>query len=118
MLRRLGYVATALTIGASASRTCRLKNATPERLRELIAANLGELERILRFNVENQILLYRISSQIIPFGSHAVNPVPWWDEFAPTFARLGEFLARTGMRVSMHPGQYTVLNSPNPRIVA
>lgn len=118
MLRRLGYVASALTIGASASRTCRLKNATPERLRELIAANLGELERMLRFNVENRIFLYRISSQIIPFGSHAVNQLAWWDEFAPTLARLGDFIARHGLRVSMHPGQFTVLNSLNPRTVA
>lgn len=50
MLRRLGYVATALSIDATTSRTCRLRNATPQRLRELIDANLCALDDIIRFN--------------------------------------------------------------------
>jgi UV DNA damage endonuclease len=117
MIRHLGYVATSFTIGASTARTCRLANATPQRLRELIAANLADLERVFAFNIEQGIHLYRMSSQVIPFASHAANTVAWWDEFAEPLGRLRE-MARWGqLRVSMHPGQYTVLNSPNPDVV-
>ena len=61
--------------------------------------------------------MFRLSSDIVPFGSHPVNTVPWWDEFAEPLAHIGELIRTSGMRVSMHPGQYTVLSSPDPRIV-
>ncbi|MGH9374299.1 MAG: UV DNA damage repair endonuclease UvsE [Vicinamibacterales bacterium] len=118
MLRRLGYVATALSIDATTSRTCRLRNATPLRLRDLIDANLCALDDIIRFNERERIRLYRISSGLIPFGSHAVNTVRWWEEFADRFREIGRRIRAAGMRVSMHPGQYTLLNSPDPAITA
>jgi UV DNA damage endonuclease len=117
MLRHLGYVAMSLTIESATNRTCRLKNATPERLRELIASNLDELERVLRFNAERGVHLYRISSELIPFASHPANPIPWWDEFADRFDRLAGLLRAHDIRATMHPGQFTVLNSTNPKVV-
>ena len=33
------------------------------------------------------------------------------------FARLGAFIRRKGLRVSMHPGQFTVLNSPRRDVI-
>ncbi len=108
----------ALSIDASTSRTCRLRNATPERLAELIGANLADLLCVLEFNVERGVLLYRISSHLIPFASHPVNDRPWWDDFAGPLSRIADVIARSGMRVSVHPGQFTVLNSPNPKTVA
>ena len=118
MLRHLGYVGANLTIDASTARTCRLANATPERLRQLIAANLADLERVLAFNAEHEIQLYRMSSQVIPFASHPVSTIDWADEFAESFARIRNVSAKHHFRISMHPGQYTVLNSPNPAIVS
>lgn len=118
MLRHLGYVATNYTIDASTSRTCRLANASPERLRELIGANLADLERVFAFNAEHGIHLYRMSSQVVPFASHPKNSLAWWDEFAEPLGRLKAMATANPLRVSMHPGQYTVLNSPNPAVVA
>jgi UV DNA damage endonuclease len=118
MLRHLGYVATNYTIDACTARTCRLANATPERLRELISVNLADLERVFAFNAANDIHLYRMSSQVIPFASHPKNTLRWWDEFAEPLDRLKAMAAANDLRVSMHPGQYTVLNSPNPKVVA
>lgn len=118
MLRYLGYVAIALSIDATTNRTCRLRNATPARLRQIIQSNLRDLYRVLQFNRQNSIFLYRISSQVIPFASHPVNRIPWWDEYSELFAKMADFIARNRMRVSMHPGHFTVLNSPNPQIVA
>ena len=117
MLRRLGYVAIALSIDATTNRTCRLRNATPARLRELIAANLDGLQRVLDYNVDQGIRLYRISSMVVPFGSHPANAVRWWEEEAGRLREIGQSIQRHDLRVSMHPGQFTVLNSPDPSIV-
>ena len=117
MLARLGFVASVLTENISTSRTCRLKNATPLRLRELIRENLDALGRVVDFLDQHRILLYRITSNLIPFASHPVNRLPWWDEYADDFAALGRRFQALGIRVSTHPGQFTVLNSPSPLIV-
>ena len=77
----------------------------------------GDLKRVLEFNVEHQVRMFRLSSDLVPFGSHPVNTMEWWDEFAEPLTEIGDFIRRHGLRVSMHPGQYTVLSSPDPRIV-
>jgi UV DNA damage endonuclease len=69
---RLGY-ASLNTQLPSPARTVRLANATPERLRELLAANLDALEAVLRWNVEHDIRVFRISSNIVPLASHPAN---------------------------------------------
>ena len=117
MLRRLGYACLCLSVDDSSPRGTILRNATPERLRALTGANLTRLQRVLDFNAAHGVRMFRLSSDIVPFGSHPVNTVPWWDEFAQPLARIGEQIRTSGMRVSMHPGQYTVLSSPDPRIL-
>jgi UV DNA damage endonuclease len=113
---RLGY-ACVNTLLPSSARTLRLANATPERLHELIAANLDALETILLWNEENGIEVFRLTSNLIPFGSHAVNRLAWWDEFEPRFVELSSVIVRSNARLSTHPGQYTVLSSQNPSVV-
>ena len=66
---RLGYACVNTQLPSSA-RTVRLANATPERLRELIAANLDALEAILRWNAEHDIAVFRLTSNLIPLASH------------------------------------------------
>jgi UV DNA damage endonuclease len=117
MLARLGFVASVLSEDLSTSRTCRLRNATVSRIRDLIAENLQALDGVVSFLDRHDIRLYRISSNVIPYASHHVNTLAWWDEYAGTLKRLGRRLRRRGIRVSTHPGQYTVLNSPHQPIV-
>ena len=98
MLARLGFVASVLSENISTSRTCRLKNATPQRLRELIGENLAALDRVITFLVRHDILLYRITSNLIPYASHRINRLKWWEEFAPPLAALGTRLRTRGSR--------------------
>jgi UV DNA damage endonuclease len=114
---RLGYACVNTQLPTSA-RTLRLANATPDRLRELIAANLDALETILRWNEAHGIQVFRLTSNLIPFGSHPVNTIAWWDELADRFTAVADLLVATGARVSTHPGQYTVLSSAQPTVVA
>jgi UV DNA damage endonuclease len=113
---RLGYACINTTLPA-ASRTVRLANATPERLRELIAGNLDALEAIVRWNAEHGIQVFRLTSDLIPFGSHPANTLAWWSEFAGRFDEIGALLDAADARVPMHPGQYTVLASEQPAVV-
>jgi UV DNA damage endonuclease len=116
-LIRIGYACINTKLDPS-NRTCRLKNATPEKILELAAANVEALQPILDWNAAHGIELFRITSDLIPFGSHPINTVPWWRILKSQFARLGDFIARKGLRVSMHPGQFTILNSPRREVVA
>jgi len=114
---RIGYACVNTQLPSSA-RTMRLANATPERLREVIAGNLDALEAILRWNEERGIQVFRLTSNLIPFGSHPVNALRWWEEFAERFHELARRIAGAGARLSTHPGQYTVLSSSRPAVVA
>ncbi len=114
----IGYACLTLGIREADFRSCMKKNANDEKLIELIAYNLNSLENIIEYNIRNQIILFRISSDLIPFGSSPVNRLPWWDLFEDQFIRIGKKLKTGGIRVSMHPGQYTVLNSPDEFVVA
>lgn len=101
---RLGYVANCLSLGLTASHTCRLSNATPRELDHLIAQNLSELEEIFLFNEAQGIEVFRIGSSLIPFASHPVNRTRWWKTFARDFDHLGRIATRSRQRLSMHPG--------------
>lgn len=113
---RVGYACINTRL-PSPNRTCRLKNATPEKILELAAANLAALQPIFDWNVAHGIELFRISSDVIPFGSHPINKVPWRRILRGQFERLGSFIRAKRLRISMHPGQFTVLNSPRREVV-
>jgi UV DNA damage endonuclease len=104
---RLGY-ACLNTLFGSPARTTRLANATPERLRELLAANLDTLEAILRWNDANDIRVFRVSSNTVPLASHPRASFPWREALGGRFAELGDLVRGAGMRLSTHPGPYTV----------
>ncbi len=112
-MTRFGYACVSQMTGRSTNHACQLKSATPEKLRELIARNLTDLRAILEHNLAHGWLLFRIGSSCIPFASHPVNTLRWWDEFAAPLAEIGAFARANGMRLMMHPGQYTILNSPS-----
>jgi UV DNA damage endonuclease len=113
---RIGYPCLNRSIGCTSSRTFRLASYSPERLAGAVAANLECLQRILEFNRANGLLFFRVTSDLVPFASHPVCRVPWQEEFAPRFAALGRFIRRQRMRVSMHPDQFTLINSPDEGI--
>jgi len=114
----IGYACINLSLSDANFKTCRKDYATNQRLQDLIDYNLDSLRKILEYNANNDIKLFRISSDLIPFGSSPVNKLLWWDIFKYRFDELAELIKKTGQRVSMHPGQYTVLNSPNENVAA
>jgi UV DNA damage endonuclease len=114
---KIGYPCVNETLPCSAARTFRLASYSPERLVETVAANLACLREILAWNVQHGLLFFRMGSDIVPFGSHEVNDFPWQTHFQAEFKALGDFIKAHGMRISFHPDQFVVLNSPDPDIV-
>jgi UV DNA damage endonuclease len=117
-LRSLGYVGQNLTLGLTTGRTLRLANlANEERLVEVIAANLANLEAILAWNVAHGIRFFRIASSFVPFASHPDFRLDWRERFAAPLERVAAFAAEHDVRLSMHPGQYTVLSALREQVV-
>ncbi len=113
---RIGYACLTVGVPGTKLRTCTARNATPDVLTELIRSNLKALDNIMDYNIRNGIRLFRISSDIIPFGSHPANTLEWWDDFGEELRMIGDKAASNDIRLSMHPGQYTVLNSPDENV--
>jgi UV DNA damage endonuclease len=114
---RIGYPCINLSLGCRSSRTFRLRNYSPERLRETVSGNLDCLRRTLLWNRERGILYFRITSDLVPFASHPVMDFPWQEAFREDLASLGRLIKRHRMRVTMHPDQFVLLNTPDRRVL-
>jgi len=113
---RIGYPCQNLRIGCTSARTFRLKSYSAKRLLETVSENLACLRKILEYNVEKGLLFFRITSDLVPFASHPVCRVRWQRHFAGELAEIGRFIGKHRMRISMHPDQFTLINSPKADI--
>ena len=114
---KIGYPCVNEAMDCSAANTFRLASYSEERLLAAVAANLACLRRLLEWNVAQGLLFFRMGSGIVPFGSHEINTFPWQTHFAAEFRAIGDYIKAHDLRVSFHPDQFVVLNSPNPAIV-
>lgn len=113
---KIGYPCKNISLDAGA-KTFRLASYSDERQRQTIAGNLESLERMLAYNVEMGLLHFRVSSNIIPFASHPVCTLDWKNEFANTFKSIGKFAKEHAIRLTVHPGQFVLINSLSPSVV-
>jgi UV DNA damage endonuclease len=72
---------------------------------------------MLRFNVQHGLGFFRITSDLIPMASHPDVRPPWKTRYVDRLAEIGRFIREHGIRIDMHPGQYTLLNAKDDRIV-
>lgn len=115
---KIGYACLTVGVPDTQMKTCRKANATSDKLKSLIQHNLNSTEKMIDYNIKNDIHMYRISSDLIPFGSDKeTNDLNWSELFKESFDRMGKKINDHDIRVSLHPGQYTVLNSPNEDVV-
>ena len=125
---RLGYVAISKTLGKKVTSSSTvtftnynkitLPNKKLEKLKSVAASNLRDLETIIRYNIENNIHFYRITSALIPLVTHP--EVGYWGhrEFLKKdFEYVGKLINDSKMRVDTHPDEFNVINSINPKVV-
>lgn len=114
---KIGYPCINNSLNCTANGTFRLKNYSKNNLTEKVRQNLRCLQKMLEFNVENNILFLRIGSGLVPFASHEINVFDWLNYFQREFKTVGTYIKKNNIRISMHPDQFIVLNSNNPEIV-
>lgn len=95
------------------------KNKGFEYINQLITDNIDDLMKILIYNEAHGIRFFRISSCIFP---HLDNPQLENSSYNIDFVKdklksIGKFAKIYGHRLTMHPGQYVQLGSPNKSVV-
>ena len=106
--------------------TAMLRLSQRERLARLAALcrhNAGALMAALEFCARHGIGAFRVNSQILPVRTHptagyAVNELPGGAAIVESFQSCGAFARAHDLRLSFHPDQFVVLNSPNPKTLA
>lgn len=81
--------------------------------------SLAYLQNILEYCDENDIRMYRMSSDIAPYATHPDMPQfhQQIKECSPQLRQMGELARKLDIRLSFHPSQYVIMNSPNPALV-
>jgi len=100
------------------------RDVAEQRLWDLMVQNI-ESTRLLVERVSEldpHLRMVRLSSDILPCYTHSDYSGYWMDPSvvsyaAKAFARIGAHARLHGVRLSFHPGQFTVLASSNPGIV-
>lgn len=127
MLVRLGYVAISLLLpDCSTAKTITVKTLSSikdplgrmNKLRRVAHQNIENTLRVLRYNVEHGIRLYRFSSQTIPLATHPLTECwNYLEEFSDDLKNLGNYCRSQNLRVSSHPNHFTIINSPDKKVV-
>ena len=84
-----------------------------------LRVSLGYLDQIFDYLDANNIRMYRMSSDIAPYVTHPDMPQfhGMIKESANDLKALGKRARALGLRLSFHPSQFIVLNSPDPVLV-
>lgn len=97
---KIGYACLVVGVPDTTMKTTRKANATDERLTELIQNNLASMENMIDYNIKHGIKMYRISSDIIPFGSDLeTNQLDWVNLFTENLKQLGKKIRDHDIRI-------------------
>jgi UV DNA damage endonuclease len=85
---------------------------------ELAEANLRDMIEIIKWNNQQGIKLYRMSSNMFPWMSeYEISDLPNFETIKDLLETAGKLAMDNGQRIGFHPGQFCVLPSPNPKVV-
>lgn len=85
---------------------------------ELNLQNVKDLVKIIQWNIDNGIKVFRMSSDIMTWScQYKYNQLPDYQEICSILKQAGKLARDNGIRLSAHPGPYTVLASPNDDVV-
>lgn len=126
MIKKIGYACINLHLKPRGFQDCRYSSIYKygiNYLREKIMNNLALTRDILKWNVKNKILMYRVTSKLLPFVTHPdiLKDFTWrWqedEEILSYMKEIKDLVQKHDIRLSMHPDQFTVINSLNEKVI-
>lgn len=123
-MNNLGYCCINLTLKEEGISTNRgmikrtFKEKGIEYAGELALLNLIDLLKVLKWNVANNIRVFRMSSSLFPWMSeYKFWELPNYPQIQEKLMEIGDYVLKHDLRVGFHPGQYCVLPSPSEKVV-
>ena len=123
MSHRVGYccINTALSkkkiLTGRTMRQATFKEQGISHASQLALQNAQDLVKIIQWNHENNISLFRIGSGMFPWGTeYNLTDLPDYQAIADTLYSAGELVMRYGHRVSAHPDHFVKLGSLQPHV--
>ncbi len=120
----LGYACINTSLQASkitTNRTMRRKTFDSKGLdyvSELSLQNVKDLKTYILWNNEFRVKLFRLSSQIFPWmEEYDWSDLKDFEEINDIMREIGVIATKANQRLTMHPGPYHCLASPNPKVV-
>jgi UV DNA damage endonuclease len=85
-----------------------------------LSISLVYLRDVIRYLSGSNIRMYRVSSDLAPYATHPemLHFRSQVQECERELAKVGEIARDAGIRLSFHPAQHVLLNSPSPDLVA
>ena len=85
---------------------------------DLVILNLQDTLKVLDWNIQNGILVYRLSSDSFPWMSeYRFQDLPNFNKIEALLIQIGNKIKSNNIRCSFHPGPFNVLGSENPSVV-
>lgn len=99
------------------------RDAQLRKLSELCLLNAQALELAVEYCANHQIAAFRILSQFWPLKTHPkcgyrLEELPDYVAIANQLQRVRTLAQQRSVRLTFHPDQFVVLNSPRPEVVA
>lgn len=119
----IGYACINMSLGKkiTTNRTMVKKTFTAKGLdyvSDLVLQNVTDLEKIIDWNYENNINLYRMSSDMFPWATeYEFTQLKDWKEISIILKRCGDKSFQYNQRLTFHPGPFNVLVSPKESVV-
>lgn len=119
----LGYACINMTMQKQVSTNRTMMKRTFEAkgidyVSDVALLNSRDIIKILEWNRQHGIKLFRLSSSIIPWGNNIdITQLKDYEEIKSELKKAGDFAKFWDMRITCHPGPFVVLTSPKDNVV-
>ena len=123
---KIGYACINVTLGSQKPKVTTnrgmikktFQNKGIEYASYLALENIQDLITIIKWNKNNNINFYRMSSDMFPWMSeYKFSELPDYKKIKDTLAHAGRLSKEYGQRLTFHPGPFNVLCSPREDVV-
>lgn len=85
---------------------------------ELAEHNTRNILPILKWNRQNNIEVFRLTSCLLPWGSeYEIEDLPDFQKIKQNLENAGNYAKQNNIRLSFHPGPFNILTSPKSHVV-